>query len=987
MAAPLFAQLPAGLYDGLTWRFIGPFRGGRVLAVTGVPGDATTFYFGSVGGGVWKTTNAGTVWSPIFDGQDVASIGAIAVAPSDPKTIYVGTGEADMRSAISFGDGMYKSTDAGATWRHIGLRDSRQISRIAVDPKNPNLVYVAVLGHAYAPNPERGVFRSKDGGETWDKVLDKGPEVGAADLAMEPENPKVIYAAMWNSRRPPWSQYGPLEGPGSGLYKTSDGGDTWTELAGNGLPEGQWGRAGVAVAAGTRGRRVYALVDAKPGGLFRSDDSGKSWSEVSSDTRITSRGWYFSGITVDPHNPDLVYIPNVAVYQSSDGGKNFRVLKGAPGGDDYHSLWIDPTLSSRMILGSDQGTNISLDTGQTWTPWYNQATAQLYHVVADNQFPYWVYASQQDSGTVALPSRTDHGQINEYDRRSVGGAESGYIAVDPKNPNIFYVNNTNGSLTRFDRRTSEGQNITPWPEPGFGTEINQRKYRFPWTAPVVFSAADPTTLYYGSQYLLKSVDGGLHWIEASPDLTGTDLQTKTKPSGPPTVENAKGRGYGVIYTIGPSPLSAPLIWVGSDTGLVHVTRDGGKDWSNVTPKGLSDWSKITHIEASHFDQATAYAAVDRHRLDDYKPHLFRTHDYGKTWMEITSGIEEPAFLNAIREDPTRKGLLYAATETGVYVSFDDGDHWQPLQANLPVTSVRDVVVHGDDLVIATHGRGFWIMDDITPLRQASATAATEEAVLYKPSPAIRMVPEPFQGTPFPPETPKAQNPPDGAIIDYYLKSAAEEVTLDILDAQNQVVRSYSTKDAGRPRRSGGAIADIWITPPPHLAGKAGMNRFVWDLRFALPAGAEGGRGGGGGGGGANGPQVKPGLYHVRLTAGGKTYTQPLKVVLDPRSTATPQDLALQFDLGQKILRQMRRLADLRQEIRRAHRQSTEVDAIDSGLSAAGRDLSAALGVVNSSDRRPPAQAAAVFQDAVHQIDLQAAAWNALNPSSKTPSNR
>src|SRR5580704_3980123 len=694
-ATTLAAQPPGSLFDGLRWRMIGPFRGGRAIAATGVPGDPNIFYFGAVGGSIWKTTNAGLTWSPIFDDQHVASIGAIEVAPSDRSILYAGTGEADIRSDLSQGDGVYKSTDAGKTWRNIGLRDSHQIGRILIHPSNPDIVYVAALGHAYGPNTERGVYRSTDGGRTWQKVLDKGPDVGAADLAFEPENPQVIYATLWQARRPPWSVYGPLEGPGSGLYKSIDGGDHWTQLTGNGLPTGAWRRSGVAVARGAGGQRVYALIDAASGsGLFRSDDSAKTWTRVGSDPRIDSRAWYFSGITVDPKNPDVVYLPNVAVYRSTDGGKNFTVLKGAPGGDDYHYLWIDPGESARMILASDQGINISTDAGKSWSSWYNQPTAQLYHVITDNQFPYNVYGSQQDSGTAVVPSRTNHGLIAEYDRFSVGGAESGYIAPDPKDPNIVYVSNTYGTLTRFDKRTAQGQNITPWPAPGFGGDISQRKYRFTWTAPLVFSPVD-NALYYGSQYVLKTTDGGLNWQEISPDLTGADKNTF---SGEVTVENAKLRGYGVVYAIAPSPSVASEVWAGSDTGLIHLTRDGGKTWSNVTPTGLSDWSKITHIEASRFHAGTAFAAVDRHRLDDYRPYLFRTRDYGKTWTKIISGIAENAFLNAIREDPERSGLLYAATESGVSVSFDEGDHWQSLQLNLPPGSVRDLAIHDNDLV-------------------------------------------------------------------------------------------------------------------------------------------------------------------------------------------------------------------------------------------------------------------------------------------------
>ncbi len=1007
--ATLAAQPPGSLFDGLRWRMIGPFRGGRAIAATGVPGDPNIFYFGAVGGGIWKTTNAGLTWSPIFDDQHVASIGAIEVAPSDRSILYAGAGEADIRSDLSQGDGVYKSTDAGKTWRNIGLRDSHQIGRILIHPSNPDIVYVAALGHAYGPNTERGVYRSTDGGRTWQKVLDKGPDVGAADLAFEPENPQVIYATLWQARRPPWSVYGPLEGPGSGLYKSTDGGDHWTQLTGNGLPTGAWRRSGVAVARGAGGQRVYALIDAASGsGLFRSDDSAKTWTRVSSDPRIDSRAWYFSGITVDPKNPDVVYLPNVAVYRSTDGGKDFIVLKGAPGGDDYHYLWIDPTDSARMILASDQGINVSTDTGGSWSSWYNQPTAQLYHVITDNQFPYNVYGSQQDSGTAVVPSRTNHGLIAEYDRFSVGGAESGYIAPDPKDPNIVYVSDTYGTLNRFDKRTGQGQNITPWPAPAFGVDISQRKYRFPWTAPLIFASID-NALYYGAQYVLKTTDGGLNWQEISPDLTGAQANsTKPAPGVNLTIENAKARGYGVVYSIAPSPTTAGLIWAGSDTGLIHLTRNGGKTWANVTPPGITDWSKITAIEASHFSAGAAYAAVDRHRLDDNKPYLYRTRDYGKTWTSITTGIEAPSFLNAVREDPVRKGLLYACTETGVFVSFDDGDHWQSLQLNLPTVSVRDLVVHGDDLAIATHGRSFWILDDMSPLREVDSKIAASDAYLYQPATAIRMNAEAFQGSPLPVEIPRAQNPPDGAVIDYYLKSAPTgEVTLEILDAKNQLVRRYSSSDHPVTRRGRQAIADIWFAAPPSLTTRAGMNRFVWDLRYSPASGATGDPESAQA---ARGAQGLPGTYQARLTVAGQHFTRPLKIVLDPRSSATPADLAKQFDLALKVSRELGRATDATQQIASLRRQladaksksagdSTLVAAIvsvdsdaariagPSGLAGVRAQLNAVFNVVDSADRTPPTQAYALFDQASRDLASQFAAWNSLKTGKLVELNR
>ena len=725
------------------WRFIGPFRGGRVLAVAGIPGDANTFYFGSVGGGVWKTSDGGIVWKPIFDhlpnDHRIASIGAIAVAPSDPNIIYVGTGEADMRSAISFGDGIYKSTDAGTTWTHIGLPDTRQIGKIVVHPTDPNTVYVAALGHPYGPNPERGVFRSTNGGRTWMHVLNKGPEVGAIDLAVDPADPKTLYAATWNVHRTTWSVYAPVSGPGGGLYKSTDAGTTWRQLSA-GLPTGAWGRVGVAAASG---RRVYAIIESDQPGLYRSDDAGASWSKVASESRISSRAWYFSGITVDPRNPDTAFFPNVGLHKTTDGGKTFTIVRGAPGGDDYHSLWIDPSNTARMILGTDQGASISPDGGATWSTWYNQPTAQMYHVITDNAVPYRVYGSQQDSGTAVLPSRTDHAFISERDFRHVGGAESGYIAPDPRDPNIVYVNDTSGTVYRFDRRTGQSQLITPWPLPGFAQPINQRKFRNTWTSPLVFSKAQPEALYFGTQFVLRTTDGGLHWTKASPDLT--------------SLGTAEARDHGVVYTIAPSPKVAAQIWAGTDTGLIHLTRDAGKTWTNVTPPALSEWSKVTLIEASAFDPAVAYAAIDRHRLEDYKPYIYRTANFGKTWTLIVNGLKEPAFINAVRADPVRQGLLYAATELGVAVSFDDGANWQSLDRNLPAVSVRDIVVHGDDLIIGTHGRGFWIMDGITPLRQLPLSDTT----LLKPASATRIINAEFTGTPAASRHSQSRQCPDG----------------------------------------------------------------------------------------------------------------------------------------------------------------------------------------------------------------------------------
>jgi photosystem II stability/assembly factor-like uncharacterized protein len=702
------------------------------------------------------------------------------------------------------------------------------------------------------------------------------------------------------------------------------------------------------VARGTGGRRVYALIDAANGGLFRSDDAGQTWVRPGFDPRVTSRGWYFGRVTVDPANPDAVYLPNVALYRTADAGKTFSIVRGAPGGDDYHYLWIDPTAHSRMILATDQGVTISTNGGSTWTTWYNQPTAQMYHVITGNKFPYTVYGTEQDSGTVALPSRTNHGHITEADRYSVGGSESGYIAPDPADPNIVYVAGVYGGLTRFDKRTAQGQNITPWPSFQFNVDLAQQKYRYPWTPPLIFSPIEPSTLYYASQVLFKTTDGGLNWREISPDLTG--------PSK-----------LGVIFTIAPSPVEAGEIWVGSDTGLIHLTRDGGTTWSDVTPPDVSEWSKITRIEASHFDAAAAYAAIDRHRLDDYRPHLFRTRDYGKTWTAISNGIGATAFLNAVREDPVRRGLLYAATELGVYVSFDDGDGWQPLQFNLPACSVRDIDIHGDDLVIATHGRSFWIMDDIAALRQANTEVASAAAWLYKPATAVRTASEGFQGTPLPPEIPQAANPPAGAIIDYYLAGAQEPVTLEILDGKNQVVRRYASTDKPPARQRERAVADVWIAPPARLTGRAGMNRFVWDLRYAAP--------------GAAGPQVLPGTYQVRLTVAGRSYKQAVAVTLDPRSAASREDLESQLDLGLKAAGAMEQAAQAIAEIEAAPAPPKEILA---GLRKAASEFRSVLEVAESADRRPPAQAWTLYQAASGELAGELTKWAAAKQQKHTP---
>ena len=1002
-----FQPVPPEDFSALQWRMIGPFRGGRVVAVAGVPGDVAAAYFGAVGGGVWKSSNAGDTWEPIFDSQPIASIGTIAVAPSDPNVIYVGTGEADIRSALSSGDGVYKSTDAGKTWTNIGLRDTRQISRIVVDPQNPDVVYVAALGHPYGPNPERGVFKSNDGGKTWAKTLYKGEDIGASDLSIASANPALLFSGLWQAHRPPWTTYAPVQGPGGALYRSSDSGTSWTQLSGHGLPNGDWGRVGVSVAPD--GKRVYALIDAgKKSGLYRSDDGGDNWTLANSDPRLTSRSWYFNWLTVDPNNPDVVYIPNVAFYRSEDGGKTISIVRGAPGGDDYHDVWVDPKNSNHLILGCDQGTSVSIDRGRTWSTWYNQPTAQMYHVTTDNQFPYVVYGAQQDTGSIGIYSRTDHQQIRAQDEFPVGGGESGWMVVDPRDPNILYATGAYGGAVRYDRLTSLSQDISPWPYSSFSLDIPARKYRAPWTPVLVQSQAEKGVLYMGTQYVLRTSDGGLHWAQISPDLTGAAAPSSGgTPQGPPTTENSKERGYGVVFSIAPSPLQAGVIWAGSDTGVLHLTRDGGKNWQNVTPPDLSDWSKITSIEASHFDPATAYVAVDRHRLDDDAPHLFRTRDYGKTWQATTTGIAPHSFLNAIRQDPQKQNLLFAATELGIYVSFDDGDHWQPLQLNLPYSSVRDAVVHDDDLIIATHGRGFWILDDITPLRQLSPGTKAQAVTFFTPENAIRVDNDSFLGTPLPPEEPTAKNPPEGAIIDYVLNSAATQITLDIFDANNKLVR-HVRSDQKPPSHPPMPIAESWITKPSRLETSSGMHRYAWDLRWG-GAGESTNLDDDDDWGAPRPPRVTPGSYTLKLTADGKAYTQPLKVTMDPRSPATPEVLLQQQKLSleiygeamqaRKALAEMdalsKKLAALKPQLQNSHPQllpqltavESAINAIRSGtpgppttisgLSAASSALVSALRAAENGDRTTPSQVLEVYHLADEASKTGLADWQKL----------
>ena len=887
-AAPVNPQL----FQDLQWRSVGPFRGGRVLAVAGDPLDARRFYFGAVNGGVWRTDDAGRTWVPIFDSVNVGSIGAIAVAPSSPRTIYVGTGEADMRSDIAQGIGMFRSDDGGASWHAIGLSGTQQIGKILVDPRNANVVLVAALGHPYGPNAERGVFRSTDGGRHWTRTLFKDENTGAIGLAFEPDNPNIVYATLWQTRRPPWNTYPPSSGPGSGLYKSIDGGRTWRQLTGQGLPSSP-GRMGLATSPANP-RRVYLLADSSlpdQGGLYRSDDRGVTWKKVTGDKRIWNRGWYFGEITADPKNANRLWAMDTIILRSDDGGAHFVPVKGDPTGDDFHALWIDPKNPDRRILGVDQGTLVTVNGGKSWSSWYNQPTGQFYHVTTDNRFPYRIYGAQQDSGAAAVDSRSDDvadGITMMQFHEVTAGGESGEIAPDPADPDIVY----GGTVEKLDLKSGQTRDVDP-------TLAFPGDYRATWTLPLTWGKRDHA-LYFGNQRIWRTRDGGRTWQPISPDLT-RDTLTVPSTLDEPTVKDtaSKGPRRGVVYDIGTSPLVSGLIWAGTDDGLIWRTNDDGAHWQNVTPPFLQPWSKVGIIEPSHFDANTAYAAIDRHRLEDQKPYILRTRDGGRTWQTIVTGLPSgggPNSVNVVREDPAEPRLLFAGTERGAFVSFDAGDSWQPLEHGLPATSVRDITIHANDLVIATHGRGFYVLDDILPLRAlaASPIAATR---LYPLAPAVRLHPPAFIGTPMPKDEPLAPNPPIGAMIDYNLPSAAP-VEITITDASGNLVNRFSSSDPVKPIDLATLpVAPEWVVTPRPPAGTPGHHRFVWDLHYAKPTGLKDEDNV------RSGVWAPPGRYTVELTVGGQHLRQPLEVVADPRVPVTQADFNAEFRVAKQIEQQ------------------------------------------------------------------------------------
>jgi photosystem II stability/assembly factor-like uncharacterized protein len=990
---PDTSSRPPSVFDCLKWRMIGPHRGGRTVGAVGVPQQPNVFYIGVNNGGVWKTTDYGRTWLPIFDDQPTGSVGDVAVAPSNPNVLYVASGEGIQRPDLSVGDGIYKSTDAGKTWVNTGIKDGQQIGGLAIDPTDENRVFAAVLGHPYGANTERGVFRTLNGGKTWEKVFYIDENTGAVQVAIDPKNPQIIYADIWAGRQGPWEN-GAWNGATSGLYKSTDGGKTWRKLE-KGLPTTAQGlsRIGFSIAP-SNPNRLYATVEAPPqyGGVYRSDDAGESWSKLSGDARYYGRGTDFAEIKVDPKNADIVYTANVVTWKSTDGGKTFNAFRGAPGGDDYHRVWINPDNTDIILIASDQGAIITVNGGETFSSWYNQPTAQFYHVSTDNAFPYNVYGGQQESGSVCISSRGNDGQITAQNWHPVGVEEYGYVAPDPLDPNIIY----GGKITKFDKRTGQVQNIAP-------EVVRSGNYRFLRTAPVLFSPVDPKTLFYAGNVVFKTQNGGNSWDIISPDLT---RETWNIPESIGVYQNESMKKMprrGVIYTIAPSPLDSNIIWVGTDDGLMHITTNGGKNWQNITPPLVNEWSKISLMEASHFDKNTAYAAVNRIRLDDQKPHILRTRDGGKTWTEIVGGLPNDP-INVVREDPKRQGLLFAGSERAVYVSFNDGETWASLRLNMPATSIRDLVIKDDDLVIGTHGRSFWILDDITPLRQTSPSVKTgyspSNSTLYTPQTALRVRWNMWTDTPLPQEEPAGQNPPDGAIINYFLKETAKEVALEIYDSRNKLVRRLSSKDAFYEIPAVN-IPLYWIRPQQILSNQAGAHRFMWDLHYkpldvppSYPIAATY----------KNtapdptSPWVMTGDYTVKLIVDGQTYEKPLTVKLDPRVKTDWADLKLQHDISlncyknrQQIALMTQTITGFKENIAKASTNANQqkvtvlkdlekqlIELENERLSRLDAAFATLFNTIHDTDMPPTSQAIATSRDLSNKFDELLTQWVGLN---------
>jgi len=888
----------------LNWRLVGPFRGGWATVVAGVPSKPDTFYFGAAGGGVWRTENAGRTWVSLFDRGAAASVGALAVSPSNPNVIYVGTGQSETRYDLAAGQGVFKSTNGGASWTAVGFADTRHIGKIWIDPGNPDLVLVGAQGHFFGANAQRGLYRSTDGGKSWSQVLKINDWTGITDIASDPSDPRLLFAAAWEAHQFPWlSYFVPDIGSGSAVYKSSDEGMTWTRLSGHGWPSGTLGRIGLATAHIAQGTRIYAAVDSpSAAGLYRSDDGGGHWSRVNDEKAFTSS--YASRLTVEPNDPDTVYTVGQSIRRCTKGGSSCAFVKGAPGGDDYHHVWINPLHPDHVITGSDQGAVVSVDGWKTWSSWYNQPTGQFYHLATDNRFPYWIYSGQQDSGTVGIASRSDYGAVTGRDWHPVGGDERDYDIPDPSDPDIVYDSGLGGRVTKWDARTGQIQNISPWPVSSYGRRPTLVRYHTLWVTPLVASRVGTPSLYFGAQVLFRTQDGGRHWTIISGDLTGKIAAAKNCDADALARDQAKACGYGSIATIAPSPHSAGEIWVGTDDGLIQLTRDNGAHWADITPRGLALWSKVAAIDVSPLQAGTAYAAIDMHRLDDFSPHIVRTRDYGKTWTDIEGDLPHGQFVSAVRADPVKAGLLYAGTNLGAFVSSDDGQHWAPLGQSLPTAWVTDLLVHGDDLVAATEGRAIWSLDDVAPLRQS--VQPSEIAHLFAPAHAWRVHANNTADTPLPPEEPQSANPPAGAALDYWLaKPPASPVVIEIHDASGAMVRRFASSD--KPQRPDGEryFDAGWVKPPQILSAAAGFHRFVWNLRYPRPPAIrheytiaavwgvdtpvlpEG-------------PFVLPGTYQVVLKADGQSYAAPLTVSEDPRVKTNAADLKASLALSQQI---------------------------------------------------------------------------------------
>ncbi len=1016
----LLASQPADLFRDLRFRLVGPFRGGRVVAVAGVPSQPNVYYFGGVGGGIWKTTDGGGTWLPVSDGQlKTSSVGAIAVADSDPNVVYAGMGESCVRGNASNGDGVYKSVDGGKTWRNVGLEDSQTIGAVRVHPRNPDIVYVAALGHLWGPNDMRGVYRSTDGGANWKQVLTRGRDAGAVDLAMDPGNPRVLYASFWQVRRNPY--HFDSGGPGSGLFKSTDGGDTWTDIShAPGLPRGVEGRIGVTVSPANP-ERVWALVEAADGGVFRSDNAGRTWTKVNEQNILRQRAWYYDHIFADPQNADTVYALNTGMYRSIDGGRTFAAIR-TPHGDN-HDLWIAPDNPQRMIESNDGGANITYDGGRTWSTINNQPTAQFYRVALDNDFPYNIYGAQQDNSTVRTASRTSGGGITDHEWYDVGGGESGWIAPDPRDSQIVYAGSYDGLLTRQDHRTGQSRDINAWPDNTMGYGVEAMKYRFQWSYPIAFSPHDPKTLYIGANVLLKTTNEGQSWEVISPDLTRNDKSKMGTSGGPITQDNTSIEYYCTIFTFMESPVTKGVIWTGSDDGLVHVTRDAGKNWSNVTPKDMPEWIQINSIDASAHDAGTAYVAGTMYKSDDFRPYLYKTTDYGQTWKKIVNGIPAGSFTRVVREDPNHKGLLIAGTEFGLYISYDAGENWKPFNLNIPVTPITDVAFHKRDqeLVVATQGRAFYVLDDVPLLYQLTDSVPTEDARLFQPKSTYR-----FGGggrggggggrgsT-----SGVGENPPGGAVINYWLKSRPQgEVTLEFLDGAGKTVNQFSSRAPVVPQGPPPEEEEFRAPPPARVNASAGMNRFVWNLRYPdatsfpgmiLWAGS------------LTGPRVPPGTYTVRLTVDGKAQSQTFEVKKDPRLTTTPEEYTKQVTLALQIrdklsdtnegvirIREVRKQLDeyARRDDKRvadaAKALSAKLTAVEEELyqtkNRASEDplnfpiklnnkLAHVLGLVEGSDNQPTQQSYMVYEDLATRVNGQLKALDALMTSDLAAFNK